>query len=53
MRLIEQGRHMVSVPVDSALPSVNEPHEADIVLRALAQDPVQKALLDKVLADGI
>lgn len=53
MRLIEQGRHMVSVPVDSALPSVNEPHEADIVLGALAQDPVQKALLEQVLSHGI
>ncbi len=53
MRLIEQGRHMVSVPVDSALPSVNEPHEADIVLNSLAENSVQKALLEKVLADGI
>lgn len=53
MRLIEQGRHMVSVPVEAALPSVNEPHEADIVLGALAEDPVQKELLEKVLSHGI
>ncbi len=53
MRLIEQGRTMMSVAVDKALPSVNEPHEAELVLTSLAHDPVQKALLEKVLANGI
>lgn len=50
MRLIEYGRTLISVPVDRSLPSVNEPHEADIVLEEIRRDPVQKALLERVLA---
>jgi len=50
MRLIEYGRKLVSVAVDASLPSVNEPHEADIVLEKISKDPVQKALLERVLA---
>ncbi len=53
MRLIEYGRTLVSVPVDISLPSVNEPHEADIVLDKISNDPVQKALLERVLAGGV
>lgn len=49
MRLIENGRYMISVPVETALPSVNEPHEADIVEDYVCHSPIQKALLDKVL----
>lgn len=52
MRLIETGMRAMSVPVDRALPSVNEPHEADIVLAELDSDAEQKALLDRVLAQG-
>lgn len=52
MRLIETGRRVVSVPVDRALPSVNEPHEADIVLSELESDLEQKALLERVLAQS-
>lgn len=53
MRLIETGRRLISVPVDRALPSVNEPHEAEIVLEELDRDPEQKELLNLVLAQGI
>ena len=49
MRLIEYGRKLVSVPVDESLPSVNEPYEADIVLEKIQTDPVQQALLSRVL----
>ncbi len=52
MRLVETGGTLVSVPVETSLPSVNEPHEADIVLDRIQTDPVQKALLDRVLAWG-
>lgn len=50
MRLIEYGYRLVSVPVDQSLPSVNEPHEADIVLEEIRRDPLQQALLERVLA---
>lgn len=50
MRIIETGRRMMSVPVDVALPSVNEPHEADIVEEAIRLDAEQQALLSRVLA---
>ena len=52
MRLIEYGRKLVSVPVDESLPSVNEPHEADIVLEKIQTDPVQQDLLARVLSVG-
>jgi hypothetical protein len=40
---------MQSVPVEPALPSVNEPGEADIILDYLASNPQQKALLARIL----
>ena len=49
MRIIESGRSLVSVPVDVALPSVNEPHEAAIVEEAIRHNPEQQALLRRVL----
>jgi CMP-2-keto-3-deoxyoctulosonic acid synthetase len=49
MRIIESGGTLVSVPVDVALPSVNEPHEADIVAEAIRHDAEQQALLRRVL----
>lgn len=49
MRIIESGRTLVSVPVDVALPSVNEPHEAGIVEEAIRNDSEQQALLKRVL----
>lgn len=50
MRIIETGRKLVSVPVDIALPSVNEPHEAEIVEHAIRENAEQQALLEKVLS---
>lgn len=49
MRIIENGALLVSVPVDVALPSVNEPQEAEIVEDAIRDDPEQQALLRQVL----
>jgi 3-deoxy-manno-octulosonate cytidylyltransferase (CMP-KDO synthetase) len=49
MRIIESGLKLVSVPVDVALPSVNEPHEAAIVEMAIRHNSEQQALLRRVL----
>lgn len=49
MRIIETGRRLISVPVDVALPSVNEPHEAEIVEAAIRMDVEQQGLLWRVL----
>ena len=53
MRIIELGRTLKSVPVDEALPSVNEPQEADIVLDYLQRSEEQRELLAHVLASGV
>lgn len=50
MRLIETGQRLISVPVDVALPSVNEPHEAVLVEEALRRNAEQQSLLSRVLA---
>lgn len=50
MRILEAGRRLYSVPVDESLPSVNEPHEAEIVLDYIRSTPEQKQLLDRILA---
>ncbi|WP_375450200.1 cytidylyltransferase domain-containing protein [uncultured Devosia sp.] len=50
MRIIENGGLMVSVPVEESLPSVNEPHEADLVLDHIRNDIEQQSLLEKVLS---
>ena len=49
MRIIENGRTLQSVPVSPSLPSVNEPHEADVVMDYIRQDGEQQALLEKIL----
>lgn len=49
MRIIETGGRIISVPVDVALPSVNEPHETDIVNAAIRDDAEQQSLLARVL----
>lgn len=49
MRIIENGYILRSVPVAKSLPSVNEPHEVDIVLDFIKKDKEQSYLLDKVL----
>jgi 3-deoxy-manno-octulosonate cytidylyltransferase (CMP-KDO synthetase) len=49
MRILENDYSLQSVSVDPSVPSVNEPHEADIVLEYLHQNPEQKALLEIIL----
>ena len=48
MRILENDHSLQSVPVVPSLPSVNEPHEADVVLKYIQQDPEQKVLLEKI-----
>lgn len=50
MRLLERRVCLTSVPVSPSLPSVNEPHEADIVLEYIRADAEQRVLLERVLA---
>ena len=50
MRILENDYTLQSVPVVPSLPSVNEPHEADVVLEYIRRDPEQKALLERILA---
>lgn len=50
MRIIENDYILQSVPVSPSLPSVNEPHEAGVVLEYIQQDPEQKALLEQISA---
>lgn len=52
MRLLETGRTLISVPVDAALPSVNEPEEAELVLQHVHSSDEQKRLLARVLEQG-
>lgn len=49
MRIIENDHAMMSVAVEESLPSVNEPHEADIVLEYVERNPEQRDLLQTVL----
>jgi 3-deoxy-manno-octulosonate cytidylyltransferase (CMP-KDO synthetase) len=53
MRIIENGYNLESVPVFPSLPSVNEPAEAEIVLKYIASNPEQSFLLDEILARKI
>jgi 3-deoxy-manno-octulosonate cytidylyltransferase (CMP-KDO synthetase) len=48
MRILENDHSLQSVPVVPSLPSVNEPHEADVVLKYIQQDPEQKVLFEKI-----
>jgi 3-deoxy-manno-octulosonate cytidylyltransferase (CMP-KDO synthetase) len=50
MRIIENGYPLKSLPVEPSLPSVNEPHEAEIVWDYVRNDPEQQGLLDRVLS---
>jgi len=49
LRLLEHGLKLMSVSVEPSLPSVNEPHEANIVLEQIKQDPEQVELLAEIL----
>lgn len=51
MRIIENGNKLMSVPVKESLPSVNEPHEADIVLDYVQNNSEQRGLLERILAN--
>lgn len=44
MRIIENRKLLISVPVDVALSSINEPHEVSIVEEQLVNDPEQKKI---------
>lgn len=48
MRIIEHGYSLQAVPLTHALPSVNEPEEADIIIDYLNGDPEQTALLQEI-----
>jgi 3-deoxy-manno-octulosonate cytidylyltransferase (CMP-KDO synthetase) len=50
MRIVENGYSITSVPVVPSLPSVNEPHEADVVLGFMQEDAEQRRLLELVLS---
>jgi 3-deoxy-manno-octulosonate cytidylyltransferase (CMP-KDO synthetase) len=49
MRIIENEYRIFSIPVSESLPSINEPHEADIVLEYLNSNLKQKELLKQIL----
>jgi len=52
MRILEHDYTLKSVPVVPSLPSVNEPHEADLVLEYIRQNPEQRLLLERsIMAD--
>jgi len=50
MRIVENGGQLLSVPVETSLPSVNEPNEVEIVLNQLQHNDEQSILLRRVLA---
>lgn len=50
LRVIANGFTLQSVPVSPSLPSVNEPHEADVVLDYVRGDSEQRALLERTMA---
>ena len=52
LRIIEMGGKFTSVPVDESLPSVNEPHETEIVEQYIRENAEQQRLLEQILAGG-
>jgi 3-deoxy-manno-octulosonate cytidylyltransferase (CMP-KDO synthetase) len=50
MRIIEYGFSLASVKLEPSLPSVNEPHEVQIVLEFLISNPEQNKLLRQLLS---
>lgn len=50
MRLIEYGYSLASVSLEPSLPSVNEPHEVDVVLDHLRNNAEQSEILRSVLS---
>ena len=49
MRIIENGFSLISVSVDTSLPSINEPHELNSVLTYLDSSLEQQRLLKQVI----
>lgn len=52
MRIIENGYSICSVPVNPSLPSVNEKHEAQIILDFINNNSEQLKLLSEVSSTG-
>mgnify|MGYP000026360525 CR=1 FL=1 len=50
MRIIENGYELQSVPVEPSLPSVNEPHETDLIFEFIKNNVEQKIILEKTLS---
>ena len=51
MRIIENGYELQSVPVEPSLPSVNEPHETNIILDFVKNNVEQKTILEKIMSN--
>ncbi len=51
MRIIENEFSLFSIPFNESLPSINEPQEADIVLKDLENNPIQRNLLSQILVN--
>jgi len=49
LRMLEYGFSLQSVQVSPSLPSINEPHEVEVVLACLRQDGEQSVLLEQIL----
>jgi len=49
MRIIENNYNLYSVEVEPSLPSVNEPHEVDIILDYIDNNEEQKAILKRIM----
>lgn len=49
LRMLEYGFSLQSVQVSPSLPSINEPHEVEVVLACLRQDGEQSMLLEQIL----
>jgi 3-deoxy-manno-octulosonate cytidylyltransferase (CMP-KDO synthetase) len=48
MRIIENGFSLQALPVSSSLPSVNEPHEIEVVLEYFQHSTEQQSLLKQI-----
>ena len=51
MRIIENNFRLKSVPINTSLPSVNEPHEANIVMDYIESSDEQKNILNRIIHD--
>ena len=49
LRLIENGFNLISIPVDSALPSINEPNDYLKVLDYIKSSKIQQKILRKII----